>query len=152
MRGIPNLAAEKFRVTKGIFASDLNMGNNGQFLVTVPKSVHAAARVLKVQISDGAGWDHVSVSLPDRCPAWEEMCFVKELFFLPDEVAIQSTTRHGATMSTCTSSACTSGARRLRRRSTVSAPCGKRRARSGFRVSRREESRFRLPSSWECKA
>jgi hypothetical protein len=34
-------------------------------------------------------WDHVSVSLPDRCPTWEEMCFIKELFFAPDEVAMQ---------------------------------------------------------------
>jgi hypothetical protein len=34
-------------------------------------------------------WDHVSVSLPDRCPTWEEMCFVKELFFERGEPAMQ---------------------------------------------------------------
>jgi hypothetical protein len=28
---------------------------------------------LRVIASDGEGWDHVSVSLPDRCPTWEEM-------------------------------------------------------------------------------
>jgi hypothetical protein len=39
--------------------------------------------------SCGAGWDHVSVSLPDRCPTWEEMSFVKDLFFEPDETAMQ---------------------------------------------------------------
>ena len=37
--------------------------------------------------SDGMGWDHVSVSLPDRCPTWEEMCKVKALFW-DDEDAV----------------------------------------------------------------
>lgn len=37
----------------------------------------------------GENWDHVSVSLYDRCPTWEEMCFIKELFFERDEPAIQ---------------------------------------------------------------
>lgn len=35
------------------------------------------------------GWDHVSVSLPARCPTWDEMCLVKETFFLPTERALQ---------------------------------------------------------------
>lgn len=35
------------------------------------------------------GWDHVSVSLPGRCPTWEEMCLVKDTFFLPTERAYQ---------------------------------------------------------------
>lgn len=34
-------------------------------------------------------WDHVSVSTERRCPTWEEMCFIKELFFNPDEPAMQ---------------------------------------------------------------
>lgn len=37
----------------------------------------------------GWNWDHVSVSRPDRCPTWPEMCWVKDLFFKPDEVAMQ---------------------------------------------------------------
>ena len=37
----------------------------------------------------GEDWDHVSVSLAGRCPTWEEMCFIKELFFKPDEPAMQ---------------------------------------------------------------
>lgn len=37
----------------------------------------------------GADWDHVSVSLPYRTPTWNEMCFIKELFFFPDEIAMQ---------------------------------------------------------------
>lgn len=34
-------------------------------------------------------WDHVSVSLKNRCPNWREMCFIKNLFFEPDELVIQ---------------------------------------------------------------
>jgi hypothetical protein len=34
-------------------------------------------------------WDHVSVSLERRCPTWEEMEFIKRLFFKPEETAMQ---------------------------------------------------------------
>jgi hypothetical protein len=34
-------------------------------------------------------WDHASISLPDRCPTWEELEFVKRLFFERDECAMQ---------------------------------------------------------------
>lgn len=36
-----------------------------------------------------AGWEHVSVSLPKRCPTWDEMCFVKALFWEPEETVVQ---------------------------------------------------------------
>lgn len=42
-----------------------------------------------MQVSDGSGWDHVSVSLATRTPTWEEMCWVKRLWFLPEEVVMQ---------------------------------------------------------------
>lgn len=35
------------------------------------------------------GWDHVSVSTPNRCPTWEEMCWIKGLFFEPEEAVVQ---------------------------------------------------------------
>lgn len=34
-------------------------------------------------------WEHVSVSLKNRCPHWEEMCFVKELFWDSEETVMQ---------------------------------------------------------------
>jgi hypothetical protein len=34
-------------------------------------------------------WDHVSISTKSRCPTWEEMEFIKRLFFERDECAIQ---------------------------------------------------------------
>lgn len=48
-----------------------------------------AMRGLTIIASWRDGWDHVSVSRPDRCPTWEEMERVKRAFFLPDETAFQ---------------------------------------------------------------
>lgn len=39
--------------------------------------------------SFGGGWEHVSVSYPNRLPDWEEMCRVKDIFFEPEEVVVQ---------------------------------------------------------------
>ena len=37
----------------------------------------------------GEGWDHVSVSLRHRCPTWEEINWIKNLFFEKYETVIQ---------------------------------------------------------------
>lgn len=44
---------------------------------------------LYVVASTGGGWDHVSVSLPTRCPTWEEMSAVKRAFFRRMEWAVE---------------------------------------------------------------
>lgn len=44
---------------------------------------------LRVIASTGAGWDHVSVSLPDRTPTWEEMQRVRKIFFEDRETVVQ---------------------------------------------------------------
>lgn len=54
---------------------------------------------LIVLASDGSHWEamklpppafeHVSVSIIDRCPSWEEMCWVKSLFFEEEETVIE---------------------------------------------------------------
>ncbi len=36
-----------------------------------------------------AGYEHVSVSLGNRCPTWAEMCKVKQLFWGDDECVVQ---------------------------------------------------------------
>jgi len=46
-------------------------------------------RGLDIVASNGGGWDHVSVSLLNRCPTWDEMEFVKRLFFRDTEAAFQ---------------------------------------------------------------
>ena len=58
--------------------------------------VKAESVYLNVISSGNAGgtteveqWEHVSVSLPNRCPTWGEMCLVKDLFWDEDETVIQ---------------------------------------------------------------
>ena len=43
----------------------------------------------KTDAMEGEPWDHVSVSRIDKVPTWEEMCYVKELFFDDTECVIQ---------------------------------------------------------------
>ena len=45
--------------------------------------------MLHVRVSDGEGWEHVSISLYNRTPKWKEMCFIKDLFWDEDEVVLQ---------------------------------------------------------------
>ena len=81
MKVPPNL--EELRIRKGPFGSDKSNGCNGAF------EIPYESFILRVIISDGYGWDHVSVSLPHRTPNWKEMCFIKQLFFGKDETVIQ---------------------------------------------------------------
>jgi len=60
-------------------------GNNGAFFV---KSIKHKI-TFKVIASDGEGWEHVSVSLPNRCPTWDEMCFIKDKFWGEKDAVIQ---------------------------------------------------------------
>ena len=42
-----------------------------------------------VVFSNGGGWEHVSVSYPNRTPTWDEMCRVKDIFFDEEECVVQ---------------------------------------------------------------
>lgn len=61
-------------------------GNNGAFCLRGPLDRH-----LLIISSDQFGWDHVSVSVDGSTdtPTWEEMAWVKDLFFEPHETVIQ---------------------------------------------------------------
>ena len=39
--------------------------------------------------STGCSFEHLSVSTPARCPTWEEMCYMKDVFWNDDEVCMQ---------------------------------------------------------------
>ncbi|MCA9013742.1 MAG: hypothetical protein KDA77_00290 [Planctomycetaceae bacterium] len=85
----------KCRVRTGHLASDDSFGMTGQFLIPYP----GTGVVLRVISSDGSGWDaqslgpdaweHVSVSLQARTPTWDEMDFVKRLFWKDSETVLQ---------------------------------------------------------------
>lgn len=70
----------------------------GLFFIPHPTIVGYFYQVI---VSDGLGWDHVSISMRkeinkrgesigvNRCPTWLEMCFIKDLFFEKHEYAVQ---------------------------------------------------------------
>lgn len=52
--------------------------------------IHPATRArFSVVASVDDGWGHVSVSLEKRTPTWDEMCFIKNMFFEPEELCLQ---------------------------------------------------------------
>lgn len=64
--------------------------HNGLFLIEIEN------KIFRCISSDGDNWDHVSVTIltktgepVKRCPKWNEMCIIKELFFEDDEEVMQ---------------------------------------------------------------
>jgi len=76
---------EKNRVQEklGHLNSTEKDGNNGCFIIK------ESGRHFFCIASDGKGWEHVSVSLKDRCPTWAEMCFIKSLFWDEEDTVVQ---------------------------------------------------------------
>lgn len=77
---------EEGRVREGYFASTSSDGPYGAFFVHGPCGCQ-----LKIISSGGheTGWEHVSISTPRRPPNWQEMCFVKDLFWGDEEAVVQ---------------------------------------------------------------
>jgi hypothetical protein len=78
---------EENRITAGSPASDSSCGCNGAFLIEVRgEKMYAIA-------SDELGWEHVSVSFVKgdsrRTPSWRQMCGVKDIFWEPEDIAMQ---------------------------------------------------------------
>lgn len=85
---------EEYRIRTGIMGSDVSYGNNGAFTIpfkTRSKSlaVKKNKTVLRVICSDGMYWEHVSVSMPTRTPSWQNMCFIKDMFWDEDDIIVQ---------------------------------------------------------------
>lgn len=79
---------EKYRLKTGPMASDSGMKNLGCFHVPMVIK-NGSRRVFTVISSDEAGWEHVSVSLPDRTPTWDEMCAIKGMFWEEEDCVVQ---------------------------------------------------------------
>lgn len=61
---------------------------NGNFSVAIKNKVTAHCIS-----SDGLGWEHVSVHIVDRrikrIPTWEEMCYIKKIFWEDEDWVVQ---------------------------------------------------------------
>jgi hypothetical protein len=83
---------EEYRVKTGELRTTAADGMNGAFLIP-----NGRGHILTVIASDATDWpfdptkrwEHVSVSLPARCPTWDEMSFVRDLFFKADETVME---------------------------------------------------------------
>jgi len=86
LRNCPNVRVQKFRLPDPGTGEVYSLDINGQYII--PSKLNRF-ELMTVIASDGGGWDHVSVSLRKRTPTWEEMEYVRELFFRDDEVVMQ---------------------------------------------------------------
>ena len=87
--------------------SDSSYGNNGFFVIPHNRIV---CYFFNCQVSDGMEWEHVSITLTkeeiifigngrhtkkirikavERCATWEEMCYVKSLFWEDEQEVMQ---------------------------------------------------------------
>lgn len=85
MKNVLPEKVEQGRLRSGPFASSAGV-TWGAFFVHGPCGAE-----LKIIAADGdeTGWDHVSVSCRNRPPNWQEMAFVKDLFWEPEECVMQ---------------------------------------------------------------
>lgn len=79
---------EKYRIhPPGLYSQ---VDDNGVFHIKTVDT-HFKKVILQAVASNGEGWDHVSVTVHglNRCPSWEEMSYVKGLFWSDDECVVQ---------------------------------------------------------------
>ena len=76
---------EEIRKTTNLFidAETENDGMGGRYF-----DKHSG-RFLNFIFSYQMGWEHLSVSLPTRCPTWEQMCMMKDIFWNKDECCVE---------------------------------------------------------------
>ena len=95
MRRQPSPQAERGRCVHPTMGDSPRGANYGFFrlLTTAHAEEHPAMLCkyeLRVIVSDGADWDHVSVSRSDGViPTWNDMCWIKSLFFDDEETVLQ---------------------------------------------------------------
>lgn len=86
---------EIYRMKDGFMGSDASYGCNGVFFIPVAYE-EPGIKYYQVICSDGSGWRHVSVVMVNDkkepagvMPSWEDMCFLKDLFWDKDQCVVQ---------------------------------------------------------------
>lgn len=81
MKNLNYLNQYRYELFKGVLGDE----HNGAFKIPIDN------KIFFVIASNGLGWEHVSVSIQnvERCPKWNEMCKIKDMFFEDEEVVMQ---------------------------------------------------------------
>jgi hypothetical protein len=90
MKKFVPLTLQANRIRVGQYASDEAYGLAGAFRLIPP----LPDSTLLLAMSSGGGpacegWEHVSVSAEHRTPRWDEMCWIKDLFWDKHELVVQ---------------------------------------------------------------
>ena len=79
---------ERGRIRYGEWGS--NTGDDyGAFRIMGPQGEPLFIIASPGDADENIPWEHVSVSTKNRCPRWDEMCFVKDLFWEPEQAVMQ---------------------------------------------------------------
>lgn len=94
MRPLPWLMAERYRLPNVSGYRSRYSDGFGCFKIPGPMGKDLAVVATdgdwrEVGLSSDYAWEHVSVSLPNRCPNWPEMDYVKSIFWRDDETVMQ---------------------------------------------------------------
>jgi len=81
-----NPKVENYREIKGEWGTKQGV-NYGLFFIESPCVKNQKLQVICAPMD--SEWQHVSVSLPNRCPNWVEMSFIKDLFWSDEETVMQ---------------------------------------------------------------
>lgn len=87
MRPEPNIRVEQFRKNHPTLGPSDAGCNWGYF--EVPFNSNTLRVLSSGAEHESQEWEHVSISLINRCPNWQEMCMIKNLFWDEQETAIQ---------------------------------------------------------------
>ena len=87
MAGSVKPMIEKYRLKNSTWAT--KEGDQFGFFFIPMKPGTTPLKVMVAPFDGGNRWEHVSVSLPSRCPTWEEMAFIKALFWDDDDCVVQ---------------------------------------------------------------
>lgn len=75
------------RIRIGEYGSHDGDGLNGAFSLLYEGQLLGV--IANEACAESEGWEHVSVSCQRRCPTWDEMCYVKNLFWAETELVVQ---------------------------------------------------------------
>lgn len=78
-------ALEEIRKTPNLFidSEEKNDGMGGRYYDK------QTGKFLRFIFSYQMGWEHLSVSTPSKCPTWEQMCMMKDIFWNKDECCVE---------------------------------------------------------------